>query len=48
MLYNSRKHPEWLEPHSLQWYQQLGDSQKAYLYPCSFTKADIEIIETTE
>ncbi|MFC3210372.1 class I SAM-dependent methyltransferase [Planomicrobium okeanokoites] len=33
MLYNPRKHPEWLEPHSLQWYQQLGDSQKAYLYP---------------
>ena len=48
MLYNPRKHPEWLEPHSLQWYQQLGDSQKAYLYPCSFTKTEIEIIETIE
>lgn len=33
MFFNPRKHPEWIEPHSLLWYQQLGDSKKVYSYP---------------
>ncbi|WP_233785934.1 class I SAM-dependent methyltransferase [Planococcus halotolerans] len=37
MLSDPRKHPEWLEPHSLKWYQQLGDKYQAYSYPWTST-----------
>lgn len=34
ILYSTPENiPEWLEPHSLLWYQQLGDSEKVYSYP---------------
>lgn len=37
MLLDPRNHPEWLEPHSLPWYQQLGDKYQVYSYPWKST-----------
>ncbi|MDN7240943.1 methyltransferase domain-containing protein [Planococcus sp. N028] len=32
-LIDPTRHPDWLAPHSLAWYQQLGENEGAYLYP---------------
>lgn len=32
-LLDPSKHPDWLEPHSIEWYEQLGELYRKYEYP---------------
>lgn len=36
-LCDPKQHPDWLEPHSLQWYARLGTTKGKYFYPWSST-----------
>lgn len=36
-LLNPLNHPNWVQPHSLEWYQNLGKSQAEYRYPWNST-----------
>lgn len=36
-LIDPTRHPEWLVPHTFEWYQQLGEQKSAYIYPWNST-----------
>lgn len=38
-LYDPSTHPDWLTPHSLEWYDQLGSTDGKYTYPWNSTLA---------